>query len=96
LLAELALPAVVYPIHLGVCYPLGTASPGGDVSQQGKGIGRPMVADLEERVKERGALSCLELGDDGREISSAAHLNRAEAKQTSHIPTRRVAWLVQR
>ena len=33
------------------------------VSQQGKGIGRALVADLEERVKERGGLT-ITLGSD--------------------------------
>jgi len=45
------------------------------VSQQGKGIGRTLVADLEERVKERGGLTITLGTDDENQQTSLAGIN---------------------
>jgi aminoglycoside 6'-N-acetyltransferase I len=45
------------------------------VSQQGQGIGRRLVADLEERVKERGGLTMTLGTDDENQQTSLAGIN---------------------
>ena len=45
------------------------------VSQQGKGIGRTLVADLEERVKERGGLTVTLGTDDENQQTSLAGID---------------------
>ena len=45
------------------------------VSQQGKGIGRTLVADLDERVKERGRLTITLGTDDVNNQTSLARIN---------------------
>ncbi|HLZ56435.1 MAG TPA: GNAT family N-acetyltransferase [Ktedonosporobacter sp.] len=45
------------------------------VSQQGKGVGRALVADLEERVRERGGLTITLGTDDEKDQTSLAGVN---------------------